>query len=216
MNILATADLHGNFSGVNTVGVDVLLIAGDVVRYDEAAGQTDDDLRLAAEGVLKIRDDNPNLEIVMVLGNHDSEMHKRQGADTKRTVYDFGLRGEERIHCLDQDEFVWSSSVSNLKVVGIPWFAARGGDRKRIEKKYSTFGKEHRHEMAGADIVLVHCPPVVDGLDSPDCSEAVAQTIKHLKPRCVITGHLHKRAGRCELEGIPVYNVAESAERMSF
>lgn len=190
VRVCCVADLHGNLPELPAH--HVLLIGGDLcpANNHDIAYQRDF-LTHKLLPWLKEEASNP----VIVWGNHDFIGEK--GMDLlPRALQDLVVR----------DEMI---ELRGLKIWGSPWQLrffdwAFNLDEPELADKYARIPD-------GVDVIVSHGPPHGAGdfsrgkhLGSP----SLAETIRRVKPKLVVTGHIHPAYGEYELHGAKVVNAA--------
>lgn len=204
MKILAISDLHDTDwkKKVNFKGRGTVLIAGDLGE----AGATSESNKIGMKEALEKGRKWLDEEFVPHVKSHPEQK--------------FVIMPGNRDHFLadpSMDDYAWPSNVSFLKdaeanvngmrVYGMPWCEERKGQfayQKKNEFAVRPFEisdaelQKHCDSVPdGLDVLMIHMPPKFNGYDGDisggqHCgSEIVAKMIERVKPKLVITGHLH-------------------------
>lgn len=184
MTICCVADLHGNL--VDIPECDLLLIAGDICpardhSIPRQAEWLDDPFRRWLERV-------PAKHVVGIAGNHDFifEQAPERVPQGLRWTY---LQDSE-------------ATVAGVRIFGTPWQPWFYDWAFNLYEPQLRFIWEAIPE--GIDVLLVHGPPNSYGdlTERGDHagSPSLLERIRQVKPRLVVSGHIHEARGQWELE----------------
>jgi Icc-related predicted phosphoesterase len=214
MRIAALSDLHGYLPTVPQC--DLLIVAGDVcvdqIGKSHAAVAHDQQERWFDRYVRPWFGKAPAVHKVMTWGNHDwcgedgdfgDDMPGRAKSEALQIVVD----GETSV------PFVGLSR--SLRIWATPWSNAFMD--WAFMKKPEELAEIYAAIPVGIDILVSHQPPfgygdlsVLRGAGQSEHhgSRELLATIKRVRPKLVICGHIHEGHGRYEYDGIPIYNVS--------
>ncbi len=183
MHILAVSDIHGRTDRLDeilTTGAgasDLLIVAGDMVRFLDADGLSSVVRRLAAT----------HLPVLAVAGNCDGAQ-----VDALLTKVGYNVRAEGRTV-----EGVGFCGVASAPPwVMTSWFVADDVAAGWIEKGYAAIAD------AGVKILIAHAPPEGASVETASGqtirlpgSRPVREAVERLPFDAVICGHIHEGQG---------------------
>lgn len=192
--IYATSDLHGMLPDPDSVPpCDIFLIAGDVtpVWNHNPAFQESWLHTHFAKWIGAIRAEHK----ILIAGNHDFVAEERPEI----------MESHLWTYLCDQ-----AITVEGVKIYGTPWTPpfynwAFMRPESELEAIYNDIPD-------GIDILISHGPPrdcCDKNILGQRCgSYALARQIREIKPKIVITGHIHEAHGRGTIDNTNVYNVS--------
>lgn len=182
MIIDSVSDLHGNYPKLE--GGDLLIVAGDLTKNDDAAEHFAMWDYLSRQNYKKI---------IIVAGNHDEFIKSNEG--------------NEFINNWNCITYLCDSGTEfeGLKIWGSPWTLRFPG----MNPKAMAFTVDTEEELAekwalipdDTDILVTHCPPkdVLDELMEEGYhagSVALENVVKRIRPRLHVFGHIHEAYGK--------------------
>jgi len=191
MKICCLSDLHGHFPDVPDCYL--LLLAGDY-----APAWKHHPVRFHSERLVPwVFDCRQRMEVVAVAGNHDLlfEEHPQYATNASwKYLHDSGCE------------------VGGLKIWGSPWQPTFGQgwafnlDESQLADKWALIPDD-------TDILLLHGPPRGYGDYSPFGNEhcgspSLLQRIVEIKPRLVVSGHIHSGNGVRHLGRTTIVNAS--------
>jgi Icc-related predicted phosphoesterase len=195
--ITCIADLHEHL--VEIPACDLLLIAGDVsfaFKGNLRAKQT-----FLAGPFADWLNRVPAEEIVLVAGNHD------------QSIEQWGIPDGLRSHYL-QDEGI---ELFGLKIWGSPWQPWFHDWAFNAPRRHGEVFLASKFEPipAGTDIIVGHGPPLGygdltarPGGNAHVGSSAMTATLRRVRPRLMVCGHIHRAYGRYRLDETEVINAS--------
>lgn len=196
LRVFATSDLHGHLEGLDPIGFDLVLIAGDIVPAQFFV----DKRQWLIESFVPWVKSYPQAQFVVIPGNHD------MFARSERSLLD----GVDNLHFLIDE----SVELYGLKIYGTPWvppidghWAFEGKDEENLRMKFAAIPQ-------GVDILLTHTPPRIKGKkidvslqyrngSRPFGSVALTEAVKTKHPHLIICGHIHTGDHADTLIGLP-------------
>lgn len=206
LKIVITSDFHGKLPTIPPC--DLLLIAGDITPGGSVAKQA-----LWLDTSFKeFLDTAPAQHIVFVAGNHDSIFEKA-----------FHLVSQDLKALYLQDSY---TKILGITIYGMPWQLPFYGSFNASETKMETLCAN----IPPCDILLSHGPALglLDGIKKapfdPESellfeivsvgSKALKEKILCLKPKLVVTGHIHEAYGQTHLDSTRFINGSYMNEKM--
>ncbi len=198
MKFCCISDLHGHLPKLDHLDFDCLLIAGDIVPLDSHSP-----LKSAIWLNTKFKKwlKSINRPIVGVAGNHDFVLEKGK-------------------HLIDNDlPWVYLEDsltiINGLKIYGSPWQPrffdwAFNLDEIDLERKWSKIPDD-------TNILLLHGPPYGYGDFSyyeyvHTGSPSLTRRIQEVKPKLVVSGHIHAGYGTYNIKETVVINASHVDE----
>ena len=219
MKILATSDLHGNFSDLNFDNIDIVVIAGDFAEL-KGGGKWHwyDQKKWINKKFIPMVEKHPSTQFCIVPGNHDMIF------DTHYTkLYpeiDYRIEYPSNVHILI-DKMV---EINGIKIYGTPWIpiiSYRWAFESSNEKLKYNFGMIPDN----VDILITHTPPHISndclidrsiqwGANEAFGSTELAQAIFEKSPKYVFCGHIHSGTHECvNFNNSKIFNVSRVDER---
>jgi hypothetical protein len=213
MHIVALSDLHGFLPAIPPC--DLLIVAGDVCpdRFGPFLAARDPH----QQHVWFDREVRPWLAAasathrVLTWGNHDwcgqtGDFRADSPANAASTALQI---------LVDEGTTVPLPEGGSLSIWATPW--SNTIMRWAFMKDPADLAPVYAEIPAGTDILVSHQPPYGygDQVPSPTSrgverlgSRELLAAIERVRPRVVISGHIHAGFGRYEHQGIPIYNVS--------
>lgn len=197
MKILATSDLHGNLDNLDLIGIDMVVIAGDVAPL-EGLGPWHiyNQVKWVNKQFYEFCNKHPNIKFIITPGNHDFFLlAKEMFGNTILSENDLDIRFPSNVHFLVDAGI----EVNGVRIYGSPWVPiishswAYEAESKILEEKFSKIPD-------GLDILITHSPPKHQllgvscfyGKDSDDFgSIELTRAIEKKKPKFAFCGHIH-------------------------
>lgn len=195
MRVVCISDTHGRHAGLRLPEGDLLIHAGDLGRQGSIADLKDVNGWLATQ---------PHRYKVVIAGNHDLALERRPRAARRALKDVIYLRDEE-------------VEIDGLRIWGAPWQPRFMNWAFNLDR-----GAEIRERWdlvpEGIDLLLTHGPPAFR-LDLTRRGERVGcldllATVRRVRPRAHVFGHIHESYGRTEEEGILFVNASTCNERL--
>lgn len=218
MKVFAVSDMHGRLNDLNPEGCDIVVIAGDfaLLEYHGKRGMQDQRAWVIEEFIPWINK-YPNVEFVIVPGNHDLCFDPSKTAKFPGENWRIGWPTNARV-LLDS-----GCEVKGLHIYGTPWIPiisycwAFEAEHDTLERKYAKIPEN-------LDILISHTPPHVPdsaidrslqwGGDEAFGSVELADAVFDKKPKHVFCGHIHTGThGGVDFGESKVFNVARVDER---
>lgn len=203
IRFVCISDSHSLF--FNFPPGDVLLHAGDFTKK----GTSDEVLQFANY----LKTTNYQYKII-IAGNHDSPFDISNFDDImkkRRNPYPCDPYAVKRLFkdfIYLEDSFV---NVFGYTVWGTPWTHQHYKGAFTIKEKY-ILGQKFQQIPLGVDIVLSHSPPngILDrSKDNRHLgSEVLAETIRMIKPKVHVFGHIHEGHGVQTIDGTTYINAS--------
>lgn len=198
MKILATADLHGNLPEIEEC--DLLLIAGDICpAHNHSPLYQAQWLR---EEMRPWLEEIPAKHVVACAGNHDFIWERNPSLAPPDLMKPVEAEGKTlRWHYL-QDE---GTEIEGLKIWGTPWQLpffdwAFNAPEDQLELAFDLIPDD-------TDIIVAHGPPYGQGDRTPRGeyvgSKSMLKTIRRVKPKLMVCGHIHRAFGQYRLGDHP-------------
>jgi len=195
MRVVCISDTHGRHAGLRIPGGDLLLHAGDLGRHGRIADLKDFNAWMAEQ---------PHAFKVVIAGNHDRALEERPRAARRALKDVIYLRDEE-------------VELEGLRIWGSPWqptFMSWAFNLDRgapIREKWDLVPE-------GIDLLITHGPPAFR-LDLTRRGERVGcldllATVRRVRPKVHVFGHIHESYGRMEAEGTLFVNASTCNERL--
>jgi len=193
MKICCVSDLHGHLPEIPDC--DLLLLGGDLVprwAHEPLIGRSwlDTNFRRWLDGLTS------RCRVVGVAGNHDFVFEAGMGDLARPLPWTY----------LQDSDY----TVGGLKVYGSPWQPYFGGWAFNLEEDDLAA----RWEMVpgDADILLLHGPPYLHGDLTPEGlhvgSPSLLRSIRRVRPRLVVCGHIHSARGVYEVGVTTIVNAS--------
>jgi Icc-related predicted phosphoesterase len=207
LKIAAISDLHGSTPEIPHC--DLLIIAGDLCSGGSFLKQE----RWIKEIFFPYINTSKAKQVVYIAGNHDTIF--QQGS--------FKAPISDRVHYLEDSK----TQILGLNIYGTPWQLPFCGAFNASEIKLKNI---YESIPSNLDILITHGPPFgfLDEISidlQEEESELLYETVHvgslelrnkilEVKPKIVITGHIHEGFGRCNHQGISFYNVSHVNQNM--
>lgn len=197
MIVYCISDIHACLPQIEEC--DLLLIAGDICNgFGYIATKHWHWIDRVLRPWLR---DIPAKHVIATLGNHDHLWYEKPDMVPKDLRWNLLIDQETHIY--------FDSSDRPLRIYGTPWTLWNGGWSYNETPK--EIGKWWEKIPEGIDILLCHQPPYGlgdrDGLYNLGCPQLKSR-IEKVKPKLVVTGHIHKGYGVYHHEGITIANAA--------
>lgn len=193
MRVVAISDLHGHLPTKLPSG-DILIVAGDICPTSDHSPPYQ--LAWLERSFLPWLRWKPFKHKVFIAGNHDFAFQ----------LHRFHVPTDLCRFYLQDNEM----NLGGLRVYGTPWqpvfhdwaFNATEGELEKIWAKIPD----------GIDILVVHGPPrgagdlTLEGIRTG--SPSLHKRIFEVRPKLVVTGHIHEDAGLHFIQDIPVINAS--------
>lgn len=187
---MAISDLHGHLPEIEPC--DLLLIGGDICPDGPLAGRW---LDLKFRPWLK---SIPAKQVIGIGGNHDFVFQGTNGMEALELPWTY----------LEDS----SITVSGLKIYGSPWVPKL---KSWAFYKSNEDLKTYWDDVAECDILMSHGPPYGFGdlsgfsgfFEHAGC-KALYDNLKRIKPKALVTGHIHEAYGLYHAQGVDIYNAS--------
>lgn len=214
MKFYCISDLHGDLSGLNPDGCDVVLIAGD---FAELRGlgvwNVYDQKKWIQKKFIPHIEKYPDIRFVVVPGNHDLVMDKSR--TSARPDLNQEIAWPSNVDILIDS----SVEINGIHIYGTPWVPIIS-HRWAFEAEHDKLVQKFSLIPENVDILVTHTPPRIPneyfdvslfyGSDSEKFgSSELAQAIFEKKPKYSICGHIHTGIHETRLfEGTLIRNVS--------
>lgn len=217
MKIYATSDLHGNLEGLDPIGQDIVVIAGDfAIMKGWSKWHLNDQKKWTMKKFIPWTQKYPTTQFVIVPGNHDLFMDSK--FINQHDDIDLSIQWPDNVHLLIDKQI----EVNGLKIYGTPWIPV-------ISHKWAFEADEEKQALMyskipeNLDILVTHSPPSIPasfidrslqyGISPSFGSSILADSILLKKPKHVFCGHIHTGDhAMFKLNGIKIYNVSRLNE----
>lgn len=207
LKIAAISDLHGSTPEIPEC--DLLIIAGDLCSGGSFLKQE----KWIKEIFFPYINTSKAKEVVYIAGNHDTIFQQES----------FKPPISDQVHYLQDSK----TQILGLNIYGTPWqlpfYGAFNASEIKLKNIYESI-------PSNLDILMTHGPPFgfLDEIRidlKEEESELLYETmhvgslelrnkILQVKPKIVITGHIHEGFGSCKYQGISFYNVSHVNQNM--
>lgn len=216
LRVEAISDTHGETKSVKVNSCDILLHAGDVIVDGWKREWMRHRPGLSVEWMMDVWLPwiRPMIEgghvgqVVLTWGNHDWTMGA-VGQELKERLKPF------KIHVLVDEEV----NVGGLRIWGTPWSNTfMNWSWMQPPEKLKTV---YDQVPAGVDIIVSHQPPLGAGGRFLDLeigkivelgSAHLLDTVRRVKPKAVVCGHIHGGYGEYRVDNSRVYNTSVADE----
>lgn len=217
MKILATSDLHGNLVGFDPTGYDVVVIAGDFAPINGfSKWHMHDQKKWIQKKFMAFVNKWPNVEFVIVPGNHDMCLDKNK--TNCYTDIDYSIDWAPNAHLLIDEQI----EINGIRFYGTPWvpiIAYSWAFEAETDKQTKMFSKI----PVDVDVLITHSPPHIPNsfidrstqyyISEAFGSNALATEIFNKKPKYVFCGHIHSgEHSMVNFNGTHIYNVSRVNE----
>lgn len=194
MKVLATSDLHGNLEGIDPVGCDLVIIAGDIAPLRSfSSWDIYNQKKWFQKDFASWMSSYPEVEFVFIPGNHDLSLDPN--CTSKIHNFNFKMTFPENAHLLCDS----SIEIFGHKIYGTPWVPVISW-RWAFEADHSILSKEFSKIPEKLDILIAHAPPHIINCNAdfslqtnagPFGSNELALEILKKQPKYCFCGHIH-------------------------
>lgn len=189
MKIYAISDMHGQLDGLDPVGADLVIVAGDfAIMKGWGVWHMNDQVKWINRKFAAWCAKYPETDFCVIPGNHDL-FAQHPEVPTKPEF-------PPNVHYICNSV----AEVRGLRIAGCSWIPRISGrwafetaDGAELARRFGSLPE-------GLDILITHTPPFVEGscidlslqtmsphFGSPELTEA----IRRVKPRYLFCGHIH-------------------------
>ena len=218
MKIFATSDLHGDISGLDPSGFDVVIIAGDFAPLNGfSKWHMHDQKDWIQRKFMPFVERHQNTQFVVVPGNHDMCLDKNE--TLPHAGIDYKIKWASNVHLLIDQQ----TTIDGISFYGTPWVPIinyRWAFEAESDKLRQMFKKIPKK----LDVLISHSPPhigneyLIDrslqyGMSEPFGSAELANEIFNKKPKYAFCGHIHSGDHTCvNFNETKIYNVSRVNE----